>query len=436
MTTSSDLHDSVNRWVDDHAEDVIRLAEALIRFPSENRAPKGLEKECQAYVAETMRDLKLELDIFEPPEVPGLLEHPIFWPGRDYHDRPDVVGTWRGADPDRGRSLLFSSHADVVVASKGGRFPPYEPVRENGKLYGRGSNDMKGGLAASLTAVRCLKELGIRLNGHLIVESVVDEEIGGSNGTLAARLRGHNADACIVPEPNGMIVSPAHRGGGMWEISLKGSPGMPFGSENLINPAYGIAHLVVAIEEWENARNARTTPPPYYASAPGLPVVLSRVIADDFESGSGDGVPGNARLEVWTEEYPGTTFEEHYDRFIGHLKRVAARTPVIQKCEMEIKQMTRYLPGSEIAADHPIVEAVSREYARVVGHKPEVRGAPFACDVYVFNLHSPTPCVLLGPRGGNAHAPDEWVQIQDLVDLTKIFAQSAVEWCGSSDRTN
>ena len=60
---------------------------------------------------------------------------------------------------------------------------------------------------------------------------------------------------------------------------------------------------------------------------------------------------------------------------------------------------------------------------------PVVRGAPFACDVYVFNLYSPTPCVILGPRGANAHAPDEWVMIQDLIDLTKIFALTAVDWC-------
>lgn len=427
---ASDIHDAISNWVDEHREDVIQLAEALIRFPSENHAPKGLEMECQGFVAETFRGLGLELDVFEPPEVPGLVDHPVFWPGREYKDRPNVVGTWRGADPRSGHSLLFSSHADVVTASKGGRHNPYEPVREDGKLYGRGSNDMKGGLAASIMALRCLKESGVRLNGDTILESVVDEEMGGSNGTLAARLRGHNADACIVPEPNGMVVSSAHRGGGMWEITLKGSPGMPFGSDNLINPAYGIGRLVVAIEEWEKARNARITTPALYAAAPGLPVILSRVIADDFESGTGDGVPSRAKLEVWVEEYPGTTFQEHYDRFIGHLKKVAAETPAVEKCEMEIEQMTRFLPGSEIPSDHPIVRALSRGYQRVLGQAPEIRGAPFACDVYIFNLYSPTPCALLGPRGGNAHAPDEWVEIQDLIDLTKIFADTAVEWCG------
>lgn len=434
MMTQTDLNAAVDRWVDDHTEELLGLTEALIRFPSENRVPKGFEKDCQAFVADTMRGLpEVALDVFEPTEVPGLVEHPVYWPGRDYRDRPNVVGTWPGTNPGNARSLLFSSHADVVAGSKGGRFPPFEPAREAGKLYGRGSNDMKGGLAASLMALRCLQQLGVRLQGNLIVESVVDEEMGGSNGTLASRLRGHNADACIVPEPNGMLVSPAHRGGCIWEIVLEGSPGMPFGSHSLVNPAYGIAQLVVAIEAWEEARNRRTPTHPMYLAKPGLPVVLSRVVAGDFEPGSGDGIPGSAQLEVWAEVYPGTTFEAHYHDFIGHLKQVAAQSPMIQKCDMQIHQVTRFLPGSEIPPDHPIVQTVSRQYAQVVKRAPEVSGAPFACDVYIFNLHSLTPCVILGPRGENAHAPDEWVMIEDLVALTKIFALTAVEWCGRAD---
>ncbi|MEP7198788.1 MAG: M20/M25/M40 family metallo-hydrolase [Chloroflexota bacterium] len=432
MISSSELYSSVNHWVDEHTEDLWQLTEALIRFPSENRAPKGFEKEAQAFVAETMRGLNLELDIFEPTDVPELATHPILWPGRDYRDRPNVVGTWRGANPRAGQSLLFSSHVDVVAGSKGGRFSPFEPARENGKLYGRGSNDMKGGLAASITAVSCLQSLGVRLNGDVIVESVVDEEMGGSNGTLASRLRGHNADACISPEPNGMLVSPAHRGGRVWEITLEGSPGMPFGSDDLVNPAYGIAHLAVAIEAWERARNQRIAPHPMYVDAPGLPVVLTAIQAGDFEPGSGDGVPGSGRLEVWAEVYPGTTAEELEADFIGHLKRVAAETPVLQKCAMQVHEMTRFLPGSEIPSDHPIVQLVSREYAQVLRRAAVIRGAPFACDVFVFNLYSATPCVILGPRGGNAHAPDEWVLMEDLVALTKIFALTAAEWCGFS----
>ena len=324
---------------------------------------------------------------------------------------------------------MFSSHVDVVAGLEGGRFPPFGPVRQGDKLYGRGSNDMKGGLAASIMALRCLQELGLRLQGDLYIESVVDEEMGGSNGTLASRLRGHNATACIVPEPNGMCVSPAHRGGGMWAITIKGAAGMPFGSSELINPAYGIGSLILAIEQWEKERNQRTAPHPLYTSTPGLPVVLSRVAAGDFVPGTGNSVPSQAVLEVWAEVYPGTTLDELYGDLIGHLKQVADENPVIKKCEMDVTQIIRFLPGSEIPVDHPIVQTVSRMFDQVVDRPAEVHGAPFACDVYVFNMYSPTPCVILGPRGANAHAIDEWVMIEDLIALTKIFALTAADWC-------
>jgi len=428
MTTTPDLQTRIEQWVSDHADEVLQLTEALIRFQSEQRVPTGWEKEAQNFVAETLRGLNVELDIFEPTEVAGFTDHPAYWPGRDYRNRPNVVGIWRGTNSSGAKSLMISSHVDVVLGLEG-KFPPYSPTRQGDKLYGRGSNDMKGGLAASIMALRCLKELGVTLQGDFYVESVVDEEMGGSNGTLASRVRGHNADACIVPEPNGMIVSPAHRGGVIWKIRIKGASGMPFSGSELINPAYGIGHLIVAIQEWEKARNQRTTPPPIYQAAPGLPVVLSSVKAGDFIPGTGNSVPSYAELEVWAEIYPGTTFEELRDDLIGHLEKVAAETPILQRCEIEITQVIRYLPGSEIPADHPIVQTVSQSYEDILDRAPEVRGAPFACDVYVFNLYSPTPCVILGPRGANAHAPDEWVMIQDLIDLTKIFALTAVDWC-------
>lgn len=429
----SDFGQSIEQWVTAHTQDLLQLTETLIRFPSVNRAPYGDETEAQKFVARTMHDMNLDVDVFLPTDVPDLAAHPALWQGRDYTNRPNVVGTWRGNPSGTGRSLLFSSHVDVVAGSKGGRFDSFTPVREDGKLYGRGSNDMKGGLAATMMAVKCLQELGVRLNGSVIVESVVDEEQGGSNGTLASRLRGHNADACIVPEPNGMLVSPAHKGGRIWQVTLKGSPGMPFGSDSLINPVYGISRLITALEDWAAVRDRVTPTPPLFRAAPGLPVLVTKVIAGEFEPGAGDAVPASAMMEIWAEEYPGTTEAEHYARLIGYLEKTAREHPSIARCEMEIRPITRFLPGSEIpssGAKHPIVQTVSGVFEETMQRPAEVRGAPFACDVFVFNLLSNVPCVILGPRGGNAHSYDEWVMMEDLVALAKIFARTAVEWCG------
>lgn len=427
---SNNLQSAIQDWVTYHTEEILQLTETLIRFPSVNRAPQGDEYEAQQFVIQTMRGMKLDTDVFLPTDVAELANHPALWKGREYANRPNVVGTWRGANENAGKSLLFSSHVDVVAGNKGGRFEPFTPTREGGKLYGRGSNDMKGGLAATLMAVRCLQELGARLNGNVIVESVVDEENGGANGTLAARLRGHNADACIVPEPTGMVVAPAHKGGRIWQVHLKGSPGIAFGSDNIVSPIYGMAQLVTALEDWETIRNRVTPPHPQFVEIPGLPVLITKIQAGEFEPGAGDAVPENAMMEIWAEEYPGTTEAEHYQRLIGYLEQVARDNPAVAKCEMRVEPVTRFLPGSEIPANHPIVQTVSRAFSDMLGDVPLVRGAPFACDVFVFNQIANVPCVILGPRGGNAHSYDEWVMMQDLADLTKIFARTAVEWCG------
>lgn len=429
------LETSIDQWVNTHTEELIQLVETLIRFPSVNRAPEGDEAEAQKFIEDMLRGMKLDVDVFLPTDVPELATHPALWEGRDYTNRPNVVGTLKGENAGAGKSLLFSSHVDVVAPSRGGRFDSFTPVREDGKLYGRGSNDMKGGLAATIMAVKCLQELGVRLNGDVIVESVVDEEQGGSNGTLAARLRGHNADACIVPEPNAMMVSPAHKGGRIWDITLKGSPGMPFGSDTLINPIFGMSRLVTALEDWADIRNRVTATPPLFQAAPGLPVLVTKVIAGEFEPGAGDAVPASAMMEIWVEEYPGTSEAEHYARLIDYLQTIAKQHPSIAKCEMTITPITRFLPGSEIpesGAKHEIVQTVSRAFAETMGQPAEIRGAPFACDVFVFNQIANIPCVILGPHGGNAHSYDEWVIMDDLVALTKIFARTAVEWCGVS----
>lgn len=423
------LHE-IDHWVTSHAEQILQLTETLIRFPSVNRAPNGDEYEAQQFVIQTMRAMNLDVDVFLPTDVPELATHPALWQGRDYTNRPNVVGTWRGSNARDAKSLLFSSHIDVVAGSKGGRFENFVPTRDGDKLYGRGSNDMKGGLAATIFAVKCLQELGVRLNGNVIVESVVDEENGGANGTLASRLRGHNADACIVPEPTGMVVAPAHKGGRIWQVHLKGSPGIAFGSDNIVSPIYALAHLITALEHWETIRNRVTPPHPQFVENPGLPVLITKIQAGDFEPGAGDAVPETAMLEIWAEEYPGVSEAEHYARLIGYLEQVARENPSVAKCEMRVEPVTRFLPGSEISSEHEIVQTVRRAFSKAMQRGPIVRGAPFACDVFVFNQIANVPCVILGPRGGNAHSYDEWVMMQDLLDLTKIFARTAVEWCG------
>jgi acetylornithine deacetylase len=92
------------------------------------------------------------------------------------------------------------------------------------------------------------------------------------------------------------------------------------------------------------------------------------------------------------------------------------------------EERTRFLPGSTMSEDNPIFKLLAKNLESVTGRPSSHEPAPFACDGFMFNLYSPTPVVIFGPRGGNAHAPDEWVDIEDLITLTKTYALTIADW--------
>jgi acetylornithine deacetylase len=426
--------DAITEWADAHRADVIGLAQSLVRIPSENKQPHGSEKACQEFVAGYLRDIGCRVDIFTPDEVPGVTGHPEYWPGRDYTDRPNVVGVLssRGDGPvgkaAGRRSLLFSGHVDVVPVVGEGKYGWWDGTVEDGKLYGRGSNDMKGGIAAYLMAARCVRELGLKLSGDLILETVVDEEFGGANGTLACRLRGYNADVAILPEPNNMVISTGHRGGQQFRLftSAQGV-GMGFGETVLRDPVSALGHLLAALDRYNIERQARPKPAGFENDVfPLMPFILRA--GELLPWGTGEAIPETAWVEFWIEIPPGITKDELQSEIKAVVAAAVEATPALQLVSTRWEERTRFLAGSSMPEDHPILDTLAANLRSVTGEPPTFGPAPFACDGFVFNLLSPTPVVILGPRGGNAHARDEWVDIEDLVTLTKTYALTIADW--------
>jgi acetylornithine deacetylase len=326
------------------------------------------------------------------------------------------------------RSLLFTGHVDVVPVVGQGKFGWWDGTVEGGKLYGRGSNDMKGGIAAYLMAARCVRELGIELNGDLILETVVDEEFGGANGTLACRLRGYNADAAILPEPNNMLLSAAHRGGQQFRLfTCAEGVGMGFGEAVLRDPVTALGHLLAALDRYNQERQVRPKPAGFENDTfPLMPFVMRA--GELLPWGTGEAIPETAWVEFWIEIPPGVSKEQLQSELKAVVAQAVAATPTLQRVATRWEERTRFLAGSSMPVDHPILGALAANLRSVTGEPPAFGPAPFACDAFVFNLHSPTPVVILGPRGGNAHAPDEWVDVEDLVTLTKVYALTIADW--------
>jgi acetylornithine deacetylase len=422
----------IDAWIDAHADELIEAARALVRIPTENHPPTGDEAAGQRFVQARLAELGAEIDVFTPDEVPGLREHPAYFPlingqERQATNRPDVVGTFRGSGG--GRSVLFSTHIDTVPA---GEAPwqvgtPFGGEVIDGKLYGRGSYDTKCALMSHVFAVRCLREIGVTLRGDVKIESVVDEEYGGSHGTLASRLRGHNADIAINSEPTHLVVCPAHRGGRDAYLRLQGDAGMIFHGEKQIDPVVALGHAIVAIKDFDRRRNREEAPPLYRDNAT-LPFYLNQVGGGGTTFAEAVGTLSETYLHFWAEVYEGTIAEEFDHALLAHVQQALDADPDCAGLRPKLVPAIRFLPGSSLPLDHPAL-AVLQETYESLGQEYRLQGASFACDGYIFNHYSPTPAVVLGPGGGKAHAPDEYVLTADLLQLAKICAHFMQRWC-------
>jgi acetylornithine deacetylase len=395
-------------WLEVHREALIDLARQLVSFQSENRPPRGEEGQCQEFVASYLSKLGLNPDVFRPDEVEAAVAHPAWWPGRDYVGRPNVVGRLSGNGG--GRSLLFSGHTDVVPALGEGIHGYWDGEIEDGRLYGRGALDMKGGVACYLHALRCLTECEVPLGGDVIVETTVDEEFGGANGTLACRLRGYNADGAVLPEPTGLAVCHATRGGVQYRLHAQGTKGgMDFGGGAQPSALHTLARVSVALKDAESKREA-----PIYQ-------FLLRS-GQELPWGTEEGTPTTGVLEFWAEILPGTSREQ----LEGELRTIVG--PATQDgVPLAWEQRTRFLDAVKGDPDAPIVVAMRKALDKPSA-APET--APFACDAFMFAEHSPTPVAICGPGGDNPHAPDEYVLVDHLHTLARAYVRLAREWCG------
>ncbi|MDQ3871432.1 MAG: M20/M25/M40 family metallo-hydrolase [Chloroflexota bacterium] len=410
----------------------------LVRIPSETHPPGGDEGPAQGFVAERMRAIGLQPDVFEPWSVPDIEQHPGWWPGLDYSDRPNVVGVWRGSGS--GRSLILNGHIDVVPAGDRTlwRHDPYGAEMEDGLIYGRGTADQKIGIAAMLMAVQTLSDLGLRPGGDVTVESVVNEELGGYNGTLACCAKGYRADAAIVTEATDFAVGGAQKGGQVYRMVV---PGEAYHHAVWERGASALDHAILlkeALVEWERLRQDETRTDFYYGD--GARALHPRAVHADtvWYLQAGDPAimanPTSAELRFWVDHLPGEDREEMLRRFEEHVLAKAARHPYLKDHPPLLERaVMRPFTGVAVAPDAPLVRTLRAVSRAVLGRDVPVVGLEAATDAMIFNLYSETPAVIYcGGTFSVAHAPDEHVSADDVITSTSALALAILQFCGTS----
>ncbi|MDU7030560.1 M20/M25/M40 family metallo-hydrolase [Robinsoniella peoriensis] len=371
--------------------------------------------------------LQLGLSVQEigPYDIPDFNKNPAFSHERDYTDRKNVIGIWKGTGG--GKSVLLTGHMDVAPKEpmEWKVCEPYESVVKNGRIYGRGTADMKGGLACALSAIKTLKEKGFTPKGDIIFETVVDEEYSGANGTLASRMSGINADFGIILEPTGLDICPGCVGSMVYRMTITGNAGMPYTGEKISNPILDMRTLLNVLKEYDKTRMSVLKKPKLWdKTEQEAQLIMMKLKAGEVEPSGQLSAPVNAWTELVIQTYPNETEEEVVDYFLDFIKK---HYPYHEN--LNIEAMYHYCKAAQSDLDFPGIDILHNKAKKYID-SPVICGAMFSCDLYALNEYGNMPGVIFGPKGERLHGPDEWVDIDSQIKVTQTLLDFISDWCG------
>lgn len=371
-------------------EEVVGLTRDLVRIRSEN--PPGGETEVVGHLHRLFADMGMHGEIVEA--APG---------------RPNLmVATGDGASSGK-PVLLVNGHLDTVpVRPDAWRHDPFGGAVHDGRLYGRGSADMKGGIAAAIVALRACRSLGIELPCEVAFHLVADEELGGRHGTATLLERGLiHADACLDPEPTGMQLCLAERGLMFARITTTGIPA--HGSD----PSRGRSAIMSA------AAIAQVLHDNLFPQTPHPLLGTTTCNVGAIRGGSGPNVvPEECELRIDRRILPGDTQDGAVAGIVDRISSLGLTRGADYEIEVET-----FCEPSEIDGEHPFVTDVAEAVTAMTSRPAGRTGLSFTTDARFMRNQLGIPSLVLGPGElGVAHTVDEYVEVDALVEAVGVYA--------------
>jgi succinyl-diaminopimelate desuccinylase len=375
-------------------DSAVGLTQALVRIHSEN--PTGTEQECALFVAEWFRRLGVEVIVDEI--APG---------------RPNVIARLRGTG---GPALFYLGHTDTVPAGSGWTEDPFGGVLKEGRIYGRGASDMKGGLAAIMIALKQVVEAGIKPTRDFLVCATIDEEGPKMQGAMRLVEKGLvNKDSLIVAtEPTALDLVVAQKGVMWYRVETKGKMSHAGTPHIGADAAHGLAAAIVALKE-------------RFANLPHDHPQLGKASITIGQMAAGkktNVVPDYAWAEVDTRLVPPITTTSA-EEMIREVVENAART--VPGISVNVSVVTIDRPPVETRPDSPLLGAFAQAFRNVVGREIKHAGFPAYTDAAIIsaalgNQH----CVLFGPGHlEQAHTADEYTSADEVETAAQVLAATA-----------
>jgi acetylornithine deacetylase len=400
---------------------------ALVAHPSLGGTPAEVAVQHEA--AQIMRAIGMDVDVWQL-DLPALSTHPqASWE----IERSEALGVVGSFGSERGgRSLLFNGHVDVVPAGDLARWhsDPFVATLRDGRVYGRGALDMKGGLACAIAAVRAVQRSGVQLRGVVKIQSVIGEEEGGI-GTLAAILRGHTADAAIVAEPTELKVAPAQAGAHNFRLTVFGAAAHGCVREEGVSAIEKFSVLLQAIIRLERERNdrLRANDPTGLFQRYRTPnaICIGTVRGGEWASSESEVCVAEGRFGISVGEDPLTARRE----LEACVAAAAAADPWLAAHPPRVEWWGGTFDPGLTDVNHPLVGLTAACHRDGGAGAPQLEGMTYGADMRLLTNVAQMPTVLYGPGDVRlAHRPDESVAVADLLTATRTFVLAVLRWVG------
>jgi len=414
--------EKIDSYIESNASGAVALLSSLVQQAS----TQGNEQGVQAIVIEKLKSLGMEVDVWDP--VYGeLAAHPYFVPSREsYTGSPNVVGVLKGSGG--GRSIILNGHIDVVPEGDRTKWThdPFSGQVENGKVFGRGTTDMKGGNVSMLLALEAIIRSGITLKGDVIFESVIEEEAGGV-GTLATLLRGYKADAALIPEPTNMKLFIKQQGSMWFRITVEGRAahgGTRYEGVSAIEKAV-LVHQ--AILDLEKKRNARISDPLYSIIPIPVPINMGKISGGSWPSSVADLVTIEGRIGVAPDEEMGAVKKE----LNACVQAISQTDTWLSEHPAKVEFFgAQWVPNS-LDVSHPFSETMQKAFSEVYQRPVKIEASPWGTDGGLLGKVGGIATLVIGPGETRmAHYPDEFIDIHEMINASKVFARTLINWCG------
>jgi len=417
--------EKISEEVELRQNELMELLNKLISFPTVS-PPARNTLGIQQFMKGHLQELGFETEMWEV-----------------YPKDANVVGILKGEDSEHYNSLIINGHVDVAEVGDESEWStsPFQAVIKEGAIYGRGTADMKGGIAASLVAVKLLKDLGVSIKGDLQIQSVIGEEVGEA-GTLACLDRGYHGDYAVVVDTSDLhiqgqggvitgwitIQSKETHHDGMRRKLIHAGGGM--------NGASAIEKMMKIISGLQELERHWAVTKSYNGFPPGTNTINPAVIEGGRHAAF---IADCCSLWVTVHFYPNEDYEEVIKEIEQHISAVAASDPWLRENPPQfvwggksmIVDRGEIFPSLELKYEHPGTQMLSQAYQKMLNSEPILDMSTTVTDAGWLG-RAGIPTAIFGPgKLEHAHAVDERVEVQQLLEFTKVIAAFMAEWCNT-----